>query len=400
MYQDNWDSLAQTIIDKASILTPEANTDMYNDGIFNLSVTALKQIPLAQRTEFLNKILSETNNENLKQLLNDDNQCDNDKLLTIRPVLRQYDKKVGLYESKQHSYRMPRTTDRCEVFGKDGKTMLGYQGTSQFVETILTQEQIEYLFGEQRPNGNQAIGNCWLVAELKHIMYDPQLKLFIMSRFSMEQDGGISITLKSGKKVTFTQDVVKKASEIAKEEHLPPAMACLSLLAATNRTQTRYSNKDDNDLQVFKEDLTITEALLKEAFQGYQLPTDTDITFNIITIKANEDPIIYALRKFNDAGQAYKDLLSLFFDKTPSAYAQEETSIDNKIIKNCINTPGHAWSVYDDTLAANPQHSNTLFDTRSNDNDNNDESVSDNFSQDDFYYIPNIDPSTHKFYTA
>ncbi|OLA94743.1 MAG: hypothetical protein BHW64_02300 [Candidatus Melainabacteria bacterium LEY3_CP_29_8] len=394
LYQDNWDSLAQTIINNASILTPVGNTDIHNDGIFNISVTALKQMPLSQRTTFLNKIFDKTKNQNLKALLKN-NQCDNDKLLTIRPVLRQYDKKVGFYESKQHSYRMPRTTDRCEVFSKNGKTMLGYKGTSQFVKTNLTQEQIEYLFGEQRPNGNQAIGNCWLIAELKHIMYDPKLKLLLMNTFSMDNYGSVSIKLKNGKKVTFTKDIVNRASKIAKNENLPPAMACLSLLAAINRTFIYKYFKITP--QIFENNIKINEDKLKDIFKNSP-PIKDIITFSDEYIK---DPIMYALRIFNKGGNSCEDLLSLFFYIAPYGYKPVKTLNDNKkTIKPCLHTPGHTWSVYDDTLAANPQHSNTLFDTRSNDNDNNDESVSDNFSQDEFYFIPNINPSTHKFYTV
>ena len=132
--KENWDNLARIIINNKLILTPEGTKNIYDDGVYNLTVIALKQMPLENRDKFLNNIINKTQNRHLKELLTNDNKCDNEKLLTIRPVLKQYeDKQVDTwFHNLSHGYRMPRTTDRCEVvFEEGGQSYLGYQGTSQ-----------------------------------------------------------------------------------------------------------------------------------------------------------------------------------------------------------------------------------------------------------------------------
>ena len=399
--KENWDNLARIIINNKLILTPEGTKNIYDDGVYNLTVIALKQMPLENRDEFLSSICQETKNPYLKELLTNDQKCDNEKLLTIRPVLKQYeDKQVDAwFYNLPHEYRMPRTTDRCEVvFEEGGQNYLGYKGTSQRIRTNLSQEQIEYLFGEQRPNGHQSIGNCWLVSELKHINYDPGLKLFIMSRFSIENGGDVSITLKNDKKVTFKKDIVDKATKITKDEHLSPAMACLSLLAALNKTRETVEKdilKDKGG--IFDQDITVDEAYLKKQFankSSYAIEHDESIK----PLTDSQDPVFYGLRRYNVAGEQYSSLLSLFF--TSKSFFSNLRKHYTK--QNDLTTCGHAWSHYDDTFAVNPQNSNTLFKKR--------KFIlwgwwsflaykKDWFYTKDTYYVPKVNPKTYKFYS-
>ncbi len=397
LYNDNWEDLANVIKDNAKILTPEDNRDIYDDGVYNLTVIALKQMPLDKRNEFLRSICppKETKKTPLQGLLTNDNKCDNEKLLTIRPVLKQYENKAvyDWYTKIPHDYRIPRTTDKCEVFEENGQRYLGYQGTNQRIKTDLEQKQIEYLFGEQRPNGNQAFGNCWLISELKEFNYDPKLKLFIMSRFSMDKNGDVSITLKNGNKVTFPKDIVEKATTTVNEEHISPAMACLSLLAALNRT--RENTKADisaDTYGIFNQNIIANEDYLKE-----QLKKENTYAFRGTSIKPltdSQDPISYALREYNDGGWQYDDLLSLFFDEAQNPDSNKE----NFIIKSTLGTYRHSWSHYDDELAANPQNSNTLF---KKGNVLPYLSLEDNaaaFYSDKHYYVPKIDIKKQEFY--
>ena len=396
----NWDNLKEIIINNKHILTPEGTKNIYDDGVYNLTVIALKQMPFENRDTFLSSICQETNNPYLKELLTNDNNCDNEKLLTILPVLKQYkDKQVDAwFYNLSHGYRMPRTTDRCEVFEEGGQIYLGYKGTSQRIRTTSSQEQIEYLFGDQRQNGHQAIGNCWLVSELKHINYDPGLKLFIMSRFSMDADENVIITLKNGKKVTFKKDIVDKATKITKDEHLSPAMACLSLLAALNRTRETVEKdilKDTNS--IFKEDITVDENYLKKQFEkesSYAIEHDESIK----PLTDSQNPVFYGLRRYNVAGEQYSSLLSLFF--TSKSFFLNLKKHFTK--QNALNTYAHAWSHYDDTFATNPQNSNTLFKKRkfilwgwwsflAN--------KKDWFYGQDTYYVPKVNPKTSEFYS-
>ena len=396
----NWDNLKEIIINNKHILTPEGTKNIYDDGVYNLTVIALKQMPFENRDTFLSSICQETNNPYLKELLTNDNNCDNEKLLTILPVLKQYkDKQVDAwFYNLSHGYRMPRTTDKCEVFEEGGQIYLGYKGTSQRIRTTSSQEQIEYLFGDQRQNGHQAIGNCWLVSELKHINYDPGLKLFIMSRFSMDADENVIITLKNGKKVTFKKDIVDKATKITKDEHLSPAMACLSLLAALNRTRETVEKdilKDTNS--IFKEDITVDENYLKKQFEkesSYAIEHDESIK----PLTDSQNPVFYGLRRYNVAGEQYSSLLSLFF--TSKSFFLNLKKHFTK--QNALNTYAHAWSHYDDTFATNPQNSNTLFKKRkfilwgwwsflAN--------KKDWFYGQDTYYVPKVNPKTSEFYS-
>ncbi len=397
----NWDNLKEIIINNKHILTPEGTKNIYDDGVYNLTVIALKQMPFENRDTFLSSICQETNNPYLKELLTNDNNCDNEKLLTIRPVLKQYkDKQVDTwFHNLSHGYRMPRTTDRCEVFKEGDQNYLGYKGTSQRIRTKLSQEQIKYLFGEQRPNGHQSIGNCWLVSELKHIKYDPGLKLFIMSRFSIENGGNVSITLKNGQKVTFKKDIVDKATKITKDEHLSPAMACLSLLAALNRTRETVEKdilKDKGG--IFDQDITVDEKYLKKQFaneSSYAIEHDESIK----PLTDSQDPVFYGLRRYNVAGEQYSSLLSLFF--TSKSFFLNLKKHFTK--QNDLNTYSHAWSHYDDTFAANPQNSNTLFKKerlvlwmfRWSDLANK----KDWFYGQDTYYVPKVNPKTSEFYS-
>ena len=404
LYNDNWEDLANVIKDNAKILTPEDNRDIYDDGVYNLTVIALKQMPLDKRNEFLRSICppKETKKTPLQGLLTNDNKCDNEKLLTIRPVLKQYkNKDVNLdFSNLSHDYRMPRTTDRCEIFKEGDQNYLGYQGTNQRIKTDLSQEQIEYLFGEQRPNGNQQeVGICWLISELKEFNYDPELKLFIMSRFSMDKNGDVSITLKNGNKVTFPKDIVEKATTTVNEEHISPAMACLSLLAALNRT--RENTKADisaDTYGIFNQNIIANEDYLKE-----QLKKENTYAFRGTSNKSlkpltdSQDPISYALREYNYAGNQYDDLLSLFFDKAQNPDLNKE----NFIIKSDLNTYHHAWSHYNDKLAANPQNSNTLFIKKGEvlSTYPSDASRQDVFGIEKHYYVPKIDINKYEFYS-
>ena len=391
---DNWEDLANVINKNAKILTPEGISNIYDDGVYNLTVIALKQMPLDKRDTFLSSIYKETKNSYLQELLTNEKKCDNEKLLTIRPVLKQYENKNvdDWYTKIPHNYRMPRTTDKCEVFEENGQRYLGYQGTSQRIKTDLKQNQIEYLFGEQRPSGNQAIGNCWLISELKHFNYDPELKLFIMSRFSMDKDGNVSITLKNNKKVTLPKDIVERATKTVNDENLSPAMACLSFLAALNRTRKDIKTDILIDKDgIFNQDIIAEEGYLKQQFKK----EDTwALDKSLKPLTDSQDPIFYALRAYNKGGNQYNDLLSLFFDKAENSDSNKEKFI----IKSDLNTHGHAWSHYDDNLAANPQKSNTLF---KKENVLPNLSLKDNaaFYSNTHYYVPKIDIKKHEFYS-
>ena len=107
----------------------------------------------------------------------------------------------------------------------------------------------------------------------------------------------------------------------------------------------------------------------------------------------SQDPISYALRKYNYSGNQYNDLLSLFFDKAQNPDSNKE----NFIIKSNLYTYGHGWSHYDDKLAANPQKSNTLF---KKGNVLSYRSLEDNaaFYSDKHYYVPKIDIKKQEFY--
>ena len=399
---DNWYDLANVIKNNAKILTPEDdsniltpkdNRNIYDDGVYNLTVIALKQMPLDKRNGFLSSIYKYTYNSNLKGLLTNDNKCDNEKLLTIRPVLKQYENQdvSRNFSNLSHDYRIPRTTDKCEVFEENGQRYLGYQGTNQRIKTDLSQKQIEYLFGEQRPNGNQAIGNCWLISKLKEFNYDPELKLFIMSRFSMDKNGDVSITLKNGNKVTFPKDIVEKATKTVNDEHLSPAMACLSLLAALNRTRENTEADISADTYgIFNKNIIANEDYLKQQFKKENIHAFRRTSNKSLKpLTDSKDPISYALRKYNDGGDQYYDLLSLFFDEAQNPDSNKE----NFIIKSTLNTYHHAWSHYDDNLAANPQNSNTLFIKKGEvlSTYPSDASRQDVFGIDKHYYVPKID---------
>ena len=395
---DNWYDLAKTLINYSTTLTPDNNAEEHDDGVYNLAVIALKQMPLDKRNEILSFICQETNNSHLQGLLTNDNKCDNETLLTIRPVLKQYKNKAvhDWYTKIPHDYRIPRTTDKCEVFEESGQRYLGYQGTNQRIKTDLSHKQIEYLFGEQRPNGNQQeVGICWLISELKEFNYDPKLKLFIMSRFSMDKNGDVLITLKNNNKVTFPKDIVEKATITVNDEHLSPAMACLSLLAALNRTRKNDITDIDKD-GIFNQNITANEAYLKQQFKKentYILRKTSNESLKPLT--DSQDPISYALRKYNYAGWTYNDLLSLFFDEAQNPDSNKE----NFIIKSTLGTYRHGWSHYDDKLAANPQHSNTLFKKENVlPNDPSDASRKDVFGIDTHYYVPKIDIKKQEFY--
>ena len=395
---DNWYDLAKTLINYSTTLTPDNNAEEHDDGVYNLAVIALKQMPLDKRNGVLSYIYKYTHNSNLKGLLMNDNKCDNEKLLTIRPVLKQYKNKAvhDWYTKIPHDYRIPRTTDKCEVFEESGQRYLGYQGTNQRIKTDLSHKQIEYLFGEQRPNGNQQeVGICWLISELKEFNYDPKLKLFIMSRFSMDKNGDVSITLKNNNKVTFPKDIVEKATITVNDEHISPAMACLSLLAALNRTRKNDITDIDKD-GIFNQNITANEAYLKQQFKKentYILRKTSNESLKPLT--DSKDPISYALRKYNYAGWTYNDLLSLFFDEAQNPDSNKE----NFIIKSTLGTYRHGWSHYDDKLAANPQHSNTLFKKENVlPNDPSDASRKDVFGIDTHYYVPKIDIKKQEFY--
>ena len=391
---DNWEDLADVINKNAKILTPEDISNIYDDGVYNLTVIALKQMPLDKRDTFLSSIYKETNNPYLQELLTNEKKCDNEKLLTIRPVLKQYKNKDvdPDFSNLSHDYRIPRTTDKCEVFEESGQRYLGYQETNQRIKTDLEQKQIEYLFGEQRPNGKQAIGNCWLISKLKEFNYDPELKLFIMSRFSMDEDGNVLITLKNNKKVTLPKDIVERATKTVNDENLSPAMACLSLLAALNKTRenTKTDILIDKD-GIFNQDIIAEEDYLKQQFKKENTKA---LNKSIKPLKDSQDPILYALREYNEGGYQYYDLLSLFFDEAQNPDSNKE----NFIIKSTLHTYSHGWSHYDNTLAANPQHSNTLF---IKENVLPNPSLEDNaaFYPNTYYYIPKIDIKKHEFYS-
>ena len=398
---DNWDDLAETLINYSTTLTPHNNAEEHDDGVYNLAVIALKQMPLDKRNEILSFICQETNNSHLQGLLTNDKKCDNEKLLTIRPVLKQYKNKAvhDWYTKIPHDYRIPRTTDKCEVFEESGQRYLGYQGTNQRIKTDLSHKQIEYLFGEQRPNGNQQeVGICWLISELKEFNYDPELKLFIMSRFSMDKNGDVSITLKNNNKVTFPKDIVEKATITVNDEHLSPAMACLSLLAALNRTRENTEADISADTYgIFNKNIIANEDYLKQQFKKentYILRKTSNESLKPLT--DSQDPISYALRKYNDGGCLHNELLSLFFDEAQNPDSNKE----NFIIKSTLYTYSHGWSHYNDKLAANPQNSNTLFIKKGEvlSTYPSDASQKDVFGIDTHYYVPKIDIKKQEFY--
>ncbi|UKI40658.1 MAG: hypothetical protein L6V95_10930 [Candidatus Melainabacteria bacterium] len=216
----------------------------------------------------------------------------------------------------------------------------------------------------------------------------------------MDKNGDISITLKNNNKVTFPKDIVEKATTTVNEEHISPAMACLSLLAALNRT--RKNTKADisaDTYGIFNQNITANEAYLKQQFKKentYALSLSSS-NESLKPLTDSQDPISYALRKYNKGGWTYNDLLSLFFDEAQNPDSNKE----NFIIKSTLYTYSHAWSHYYNTLAANPQNSNTLFIKKGEvlSTYPSDASQKDVFGIDKHYYVPKIDIKKQEFYS-
>lgn len=208
----------------------------------------------------------------------------------------------------------------------------------------------------------------------------------------MDKDGNVSITLKNNKKVTLPKDIVERATKTVNDENLSPAMACLSFLAALNRTRKDIKTDILIDKDgIFNQDIIAEEDYLKQQFKKEDTWASTK---SIKPLTDSQDPIFYALREYNESGNQYNDLLSLFFDKAENSDSNKEKFI----IKSDLNTHGHAWSHYDDNLAANPQKSNTLF---KKENVLPNLSLKDNaaFYSNTHYYVPKIDIKKHEFYS-
>ncbi len=333
------------------------------DGVYNLALIALKQMEPKDREGFLNKLIQKlskgigTKKTNqtigLLEQLKTNNKFDNDKLLDTKPVLRQYNDKSQTvsnnYQPNLTSFRMPRTTDKCEIFKENGITYLGFKDTSYKIKTSLDTKTAKLLFDSQSSNGHQMIGNCWLISELKQIEADPQLKLFIYSHFdatvkktNKDKDEyeleSVSINLKDGRKVTFSKDVVAEVSKIGATEHLSPAMSCLALLSAIYRTTKDVddTNHIDNIFPNNNDEITI------------------DKNSEILSRNFDKDnPILNALRISNEAGHGYNDLLSLFINK-------DEKSNDKNLKRDSFFLEGHQIAQYGD-FKLNPQNSYSLF---------------------------------------
>ncbi|UKI40659.1 MAG: hypothetical protein L6V95_10935 [Candidatus Melainabacteria bacterium] len=93
-------------------------------------------------------------------------------LLTIRPVLKQYaNKAVSLdFSNLSHDYRIPRTTDRCEIFKEGDQNYLGYQGTNQRIKTDLSHKQIEYLLVNKDQTVSKQLETVGLYQNLKSLI--------------------------------------------------------------------------------------------------------------------------------------------------------------------------------------------------------------------------------------
>ena len=348
--------LAGDVIGSADEIDTNVNMDNISsktyDGVYNLALIILKQIKPENRDEFLNNLIkslekknkkNKLDNKKVKQTIKFLNQLktngkfDNEKLLKTKPVLRQYREKNQTvsknYQPNLTSFRIPRTTDKCEVWQEEDETRyLGFKGTSQKIKTELNEQTAQLLFGSESSSSHQIIGNCWLIATIKEIEADPQLKLFIYSHFNAEVENGqleyVSITLKDGKKVTFSKEVVDEVSKIGATEQLAPAMSCLALLSAIYRTTK--NDKGLNDIEKIPEEINLQR--LKEIF-------------------GENNSILNALRISNETGDGYYDLLTLFINKN-----KQNKNLKRKIF--CLE--GHQIGSYGD-FQLNPQNSYSLF---------------------------------------
>ncbi len=405
-------------------------SDKNYDGVYNLALIALKQMEPENRKEFLNKLIQGLESKNtdttkdtdtislLKGLLKESQkgkQFDNDKLLDTKPVLRQYNDKSKTvsknYQPNLTSFRMPRTTDKCEIFKENGTTYLGFKGTSQKIETKLDTKKAELLFGSQSSSGHQMIGNCWLIATLKQIEANPQLKLAVYSHFDATVDKNnelqsVTINLKDGRKVTFSKDVVDEVSKIGATEHLSPAMSCLALLSAIYRKTEKNGKHDisqinktissslqekfsenqydtdgfddiynldldldldidnlikeiDNELNDLNES-NVDDLYNSEAYEYLikEIDNDSNESNEQITAEDLKNAIINALRISNEGGNEFNDILSLFID-------DKQDNIKDDTQSNGVNTIQviglykHAIGKYGD-FYLNPQNSHSL----------------------------------------
>ncbi len=405
--------------------------DKAYDGVYNLALIALKQMEPKDRGKFLNKLIDDLKSKNtdttksytinLLEKLKTNEQFDNDKLLTTRPVLRQYNEKGKTvsknYQPNLTSFRMPRTTDKCEIFKENGINYLGFKGTNQKIETSLDTKTAERLFGSQSSSGHQIIGNCWLISTLKQIEANPQLKLFIYSHFDAEFENGelasVTIKLKNENKVTFSKDVVDEVSKIGATEHLSPAMSCLALLSAIYRTpgikhdiskidkpidskslqvkfpENKYNpdylddsdnldkldNSDNSDNLDNLDKLDKLDDLndlndLDDLDDLDDSDDSDDLTYLIkeidnepneqIITKELKNAIINALRISNHGGEQYKDVLSLFINDDERDDIKDNTQSNSVNTTQIINLYKHAIGKYGD-FYLNPQNSHSLF---------------------------------------
>ncbi len=430
-------------------------SDKNYDGVYNLALIALKQMEPENREEFLNKLIQKLNPKNkflnkliqklnpkkqqtikLLEQLKKDEQFDNDKLLTTRPVLRQYNEKgktvSNTYQSNLTSFRMPRTTDKCEAWidDKDETKYLGFKGTSYKIKTELNTKTAELLFGSQSSSGHQMIGNCWLISELKKIEITPNAKLFIYSHFNakVENDelASVTITLKNGNKVTFSKDVVDEVSKIGATEHLSPAMSCLALLTAINK-KAEDENYHINDIN----------KIFQDNNKEITINKDSEI---LIRNFGKDNPILNALRISNEGGH-HSYIFNLFLNdydltKCNAKDIQEINTIFNEKFfpnqKEYDNDPLYidGSKAFNDTLneksneykalgvkqhsinscgefQLNPQNSHSLFiynvnKQRVNTKINSDENYITNneIISIGTYNLPSIDENTHEYNTA
>ena len=212
-----------------------------NNDIYNIAVIALKKLPdEGARNKFLNDFIGKLRTKDkpphntLGMLENLNKGNISQQLLDICPILKSMPRQK-VYEDAHYQdgnfHRLSRTTNRC-VKLEDGN--IGFEGTDLKAESSLDEDKMKYLFGEQKSNYHQKTGDCWLVSQLKLIEILPKYKLEVYKRFAMDEDENIIYTLPNERnnKITIPKDVLKKYMEQTHKEHLSPAMACLSLLAA------------------------------------------------------------------------------------------------------------------------------------------------------------------------
>ena len=362
---DNYKILTHTFTTKYRKVGDDDKKKIYQNGVYNLALIALKQMKPGNRLTFLNTLIDKLKEKEpegqdqptitlLKGLIKPDNEFNHDELLKRTPLLRQYENKSSMYNDDLTCYRIPRTTDKCEVFEENGTKYLGYKNTSTKIQTDLNETTVNLLFGSQSPNGHQIIGNCWLIAPIKKMQINPELKLAVYSHFDAKVENdelqSVTINLKNGKKVTFSKDVVDEVSKIGAAEHLSPAMSCLALLSAIYR-KTKDKNGINHIENIFQDNNN--EITINKDSKIITINKDSEILSSNF---GKDNPILNALRISNEGGNQYKDLLSLFFDK-----AKQENS--SSTTRELIHLPDHAIAhlANQNEFHINPQNSYSVF---------------------------------------